>query len=216
VLRWCARFSFAALLAVAAAGELKLVTSVSPKYPEEAKAKGIQGDVVVHMEVDPNGDVDEAWVVRGPMELRDAAVVAARQWKFDKAGPLPGSTEMAISFRLPDGERLKATGGAHGAYKPGVVGGAKPGAVVKPPTLIRRIDPEYPDRARQQHLQGTVVLWVTIGRDGQVKAIEALSGERLLVAPAIDAVKRWTFQPALEDGRPVTFASSVEVNFQTR
>jgi outer membrane biosynthesis protein TonB len=57
---------------------------------------------------------------------------------------------------------------------------------------------------------------VTIGRDGTVKAMEALSGERLLVAPAIEAVKQWTFKPALEDGKPVTFASSVEVNFQTR
>jgi outer membrane biosynthesis protein TonB len=56
---WCARFSFAVLLAVAAAGELKLVTSVSPKYPDEARAKGIEGDVVVHVEVDRQGDVDE-------------------------------------------------------------------------------------------------------------------------------------------------------------
>ena len=133
MLRRCARFSFAALLAVAAAGELKLVTSVSPKYPEEAKARGIQGDVVVHLEVDPNGDIDEAWAVRGPMELRDAAVVAARQWKFDKGGPLPGSTEMAISFRLPDGERPTATRGTQSVYEGHVVGGAKPGSVVKPP-----------------------------------------------------------------------------------
>ncbi|MDP8982283.1 MAG: energy transducer TonB [Acidobacteriota bacterium] len=213
---WCARFSFAALLAVATAGELKLVTSVSPKYSEEAKAKGIQGDVVVHLDVDLNGDVDEAWVVRGPMELRDAAVVAARQWKFDKAGPLPGSTEMAISFRLPDGERLTATRGTQSLYEGRVVGGAKPGAVVTQPKVIRHPEPVYPDRARLDHIQGRVVLWLTIGRDGQVKAIEALSGDRLLVPAAIDAVKQWTFQPALEDGRPVTFASSVEVNFQTR
>ncbi len=123
---------------------------------------------------------------------------------------------MAISFRLPEGERPAATGEPQSAYKPGVLGGAKPGAVVKPPTVIRHTNPEYPDRAREQHLQGKVVLWVTIGRDGKVKAIEALRGERLLVVPAIDAVKQWTFQPALEDGRPVTFASSVEVNFQTR
>jgi TonB family protein len=215
-MRRCARFSFTVLLAVAAAGELKLVTSVSPKYPEEAKAKGIQGDVVVHVEVDLNGDVDEAWVVRGPMELRDSAAVAARQWKFDKAGPLPGSTEMAISFRLPEGERPAATRGTQSVYEGRVVGGAKPGAVVTKPRVIRHPDPEYPDRAREQHLQGKVILWLTIGRDGQVKAIEALSGERLLVPAAIEAVKQWTFQPALEDGRPATYATSMEVNFLTR
>ena len=98
---------FAAVVALAgwtgleAQQTLKLIHTVAPKYPQEAKDKKIEGDVVLHLDVDEEGSVKDPWVVNGPKELRDAALDAVRQWKYSKDGPLPASTEVTLAFRLP-------------------------------------------------------------------------------------------------------------------
>lgn len=54
----------------------------APTYPAEARTLGIQGSVVVQMHVGYDGDVKKATIVSGPVELRQAALDAARRWKF--------------------------------------------------------------------------------------------------------------------------------------
>jgi len=80
---------------------LKLIHTVAPKYPQEAKDKKIEGDVVLHIEINEEGAVHDPWVIRGPKELRDAALEAVKQWKYSKDGPLPASSEVTLAFQLP-------------------------------------------------------------------------------------------------------------------
>ncbi len=61
---------------------------------------------------------------------------------------------------------------------------------------IHRVEPEYPEVARQQGIQGAVVLDVRIGRDGAVQDAKVVSGQGVLADAAIAAVKQWKFQPA--------------------
>jgi protein TonB len=55
---------------------------IDPIYPEDAKAKGISGAVVLHAIIDPQGKVDKLSVVSGPEVLRDASLTALRQWTY--------------------------------------------------------------------------------------------------------------------------------------
>jgi len=49
-----------------------------------------------------------------------------------------------------------------------------------------RVEPQYPEAARQQHLQGPVVLSVLVGTDGAVRELKVVSGDPLLAKAATD------------------------------
>jgi TonB family protein len=62
--------------------EPKKIRDVKPVYPEDAKAAGIQGIVIIEAVIDENGDVRSAKVLRSVPGLDDAALSAVLQWKF--------------------------------------------------------------------------------------------------------------------------------------
>ena len=68
--------------------------------------------------------------------------------------------------------------------------------------LIAEVDPEYPLEARREHLEGTVTLKAVIGKDGNIRSLEAVSGPALLVSAMMDAVRQWRYRPYLVDGQP--------------
>jgi protein TonB len=81
-------------------------------------------------------------------------------------------------------------------------------------SLLQRVEPEYPEEARQQRIQGAVVLEVRIGRDGAIEEVKLVSGQPLLAKAAIAAVKQWRFKPRLENGQPVGMQTRVTLNFR--
>ena len=58
---------------------------VQPTYPELAKKMQISGTVKIEVVVSPNGTVKEARVVGGHPVLANAALDAAKKWRFDPA-----------------------------------------------------------------------------------------------------------------------------------
>lgn len=81
-------------------------------------------------------------------------------------------------------------------------------------SLLYRVEPEYPEAAREQNIQGAVVLEVHIGADGAVQEVRVASGPPLLAQAASDAVKQWKFKPRLVNGSPVEMQTSVTLNFR--
>ncbi len=79
--------------------------------------------------------------------------------------------------------------------------------------LIRKVTPVYPTIARQARIQGPVVLQATIGRDGTIQNLRALSGHPLLEQAAIEAVKQWLYKPYLLNNEPVEVETQITVNF---
>jgi periplasmic protein TonB len=80
--------------------------------------------------------------------------------------------------------------------------------------LVRKIQPPYPTIALAARITGVVELKAVIGKDGNIKELQALSGPPLLIPAAIDAVKQWHYRPYLLNGEAVEVETSVTVTFR--
>jgi TonB family protein len=80
--------------------------------------------------------------------------------------------------------------------------------------LVQRVEPEYPESAREQHIQGPVVLEALVGKDGAVEKLSTVSGDSQLVAAATDAVRQWRFKPFFRNGSPEEFQTQITVSFR--
>ena len=80
--------------------------------------------------------------------------------------------------------------------------------------LTKRVEPEYPEAARQGHVEGTVVLQTKIDAHGDVEDVTVISGPPLLVPAAVDAVKQWKYKPYMLNGQPAKMETQVVVVFE--
>jgi TonB family protein len=80
--------------------------------------------------------------------------------------------------------------------------------------LVERVEPEYPESAREQHIQGPVVLVALVGKDGAVEKLSTIKGDSQLVAAATDAVRQWRFKPFFRNGSPEEFQTQITVTFR--
>ena len=87
-----------------------------------------------------------------------------------------------------------------------------------PPAYQHTPVPRYPADARHQGLEGVVVLSVLVRSDGRVEEarVAASSGTSVLDEAALAAVRKWTFVPARQGGRPVESVVEVPVKFALR
>ena len=81
-------------------------------------------------------------------------------------------------------------------------------------TIVNRVPPVYPVEAKKMKIQGSVVLAVIIGTNGEVENISVKSGPKELQQSAIDAVRQWKWQPYLLNGDPVEVETQVTVVYQ--
>lgn len=79
--------------------------------------------------------------------------------------------------------------------------------------VLTEVKPEYPEQARQQHIQGQVVLELLVGIDGLVRDILVTTGDPQLVKSAADALRQWRFLPHNLNGQPIEFETQITVNF---
>ena len=80
--------------------------------------------------------------------------------------------------------------------------------------LMQRIEPVYPETARDQHIEGQVLLQATVGKDGIVEELKVVSGDSQLATAAAAAVRQWRFRPFLKAGKPVEFVTQITVDFR--
>lgn len=82
------------------------------------------------------------------------------------------------------------------------------------PVVITKVQPEYPEIARQSGLQGTVMVRALVGTDGRVRKVEVEASVPILDEAAVAAVRQWVFKPALSGNRPVKVWVRVPVRFR--
>lgn len=77
--------------------------------------------------------------------------------------------------------------------------------------VIERAVPTYPDLARRLSLHGIVRIEVSVFSNGNVKSTKVLGGNPVLAQSAIDAVRKWKFEPGPDESTEV-----VELRFDQK
>lgn len=72
------------------------------------------------------------------------------------------------------------------------------GAVDVERKAVKKVQPAYPELARQMNVTGTVKVEVLIAANGTIKTVRSLGGHPLLIRSATDALKNWRYEPGPE------------------
>jgi len=84
-------------------------------------------------------------------------------------------------------------------------------------TLRDWVQPEYPEAALKNRTEGKVVVEFVVDADGHVvQASVKKSSNEIFDNSAVSAVKKWTFSPAIDDGKPAAYAMGVIVPFSPK
>ncbi|HWF06503.1 MAG TPA: energy transducer TonB [Candidatus Angelobacter sp.] len=80
------------------------IKDVTPIYPDAAKQKGIEGDVILVATINTDGTVENLRVVQGNPILTVSALDAVRQWKYKpyilNGKPAEAETTIKIQFHM--------------------------------------------------------------------------------------------------------------------
>ncbi|HCZ9540069.1 TPA: energy transducer TonB [Vibrio alginolyticus] len=82
---------------------------------------------------------------------------------------------------------------------------------------LYRVDPRYPSKALKRRVEGYVIMRFTIDATGRPKDIEVIEAEpeRIFEREAIRALKKWKYQPKVEDGVSIEqFGQTAKVEFK--
>jgi TonB family protein len=210
----------------------QVITKVAPVYPPLARQARIQGQVILRVHISKSGDIENLQLVSGHPMLAPAAIEAVKQWKYRpyllNGEPVKVETNVTVNFTLADKPATEQgagdiPGGIPGDHASGVVGvvSSTPGnatrvrvsAGVSQGLVLTKVQPQYPQDARDQHIQGVVVLKVIVDKEGNVSNIQLISGHPHLAPAALEAVKQWKYRPYLLNGNPVEVDTQVQVNF---
>jgi TonB family protein len=119
-------------------------------------------------------------------------------------GTMAAAAELRVSFAVPAARQSAA---AESAVSP------KVGAGVMAGNILSRVNPVYPQAAKDAKVQGAVLLKATIGKDGAIKDLQVISGPEELTHSALDAVRQWVYKPYLLNGQPTEVETTITVNY---
>lgn len=204
----------------------KLIEGVEPIYPEAARSHDLEGDVMIRVAVDENGSVKSArWLLPSNTStiLAFEAIHAIIKWKYQPevidGKPVPVVSWIAIRFQLkatPNVEVLTKSEASTPSIDPTQVTATNRVRIssgVAEGILRHKVEPSYPELAKISHVQGDVVLGVVIGRDGNLRQMELISGHPILMLAAMDAVRQWQYRPYLLNNEPIEVETTVVIKF---
>jgi TonB family protein len=80
--------------------------------------------------------------------------------------------------------------------------------------VLHKVQPVYPESAKQKNIQGQVSFNAVIGTDGRIIQLTPIYGKEELVTAAMTAVQQWEFRPYVLSGERVEVETKITVNFQ--
>jgi TonB family protein len=83
------------------------------------------------------------------------------------------------------------------------------------PVALKKVDPKYPQTLISERVEGEVILYAVIRRDGTIDKIQLVHGiDEQLDANAISALAQWKFRPAMKQGEPIELEAIVHIPFR--
>lgn len=197
-------------------------------YPEVAQENGIEGEVTVSVQIDTQGKPIKAVIRSSTHKVFEAATLdAVRKMTYTpgvKDGhPVKIWLTFKVEFRLEDpvpDSTAQETAPEKAEKKDGVeeygmddyVEGATYPAY-NPTQLSRLI--RYPEKAREDGLEGSVTVSVQIDTDGRVLDVVVRdSSHEIFEAEAVKAARALKFTPAVKDGKPARMWTTIAVQFR--
>lgn len=90
------------------------------------------------------------------------------------------------------------------------------GNEIAAPQPVKKVDPKYPPTLIAEHVEGEVVLYAIIRKDGSVDGIQLVRGlDEQLDANAMRALAQWRFRPAEKQGETIDLEAIVHIPFHT-
>jgi TonB family protein len=171
------------------------------KYTREARDNKVEGTVVLSVIFGVDGQIGDIKVIRGlPHGLTENAIAAANKIRFDPAirdgrpVSVRGSLEFTFNLYKDPVEQMNAS---------------------MRPTILYREKAQYTQEAKDNKVEGTVVLSVVFGADGQIGEVKVIRGlPHGLTQKAIEAASKIRFEPAMKDGKPVSVRRMLEYSFK--
>jgi TonB family protein len=74
--------------------------------------------------------------------------------------------------------------------------------------------PAYPAVAWQKNVQGRVTLKALISKDGRLRNIRLVGPPSLLSGSVLEAVKKWRYQPKIENGMAIEVETQIAIDFE--
>jgi TonB family protein len=166
----------------------------------------------------------------GPLPLKERIerilfkeeIMNKRKWQ--KGVLFAGSLAMAVMLAAAGTEFVRETTAGESEPAPAIASGETTAAQVdepplrvdklKQPTLIKRVQPEYPEEAKKNRVTSQVILAATTNEKGEVAKVDVISGHPLFNDAAVNALKQWLYEPYLVDGKPKPVQFTVILTFK--
>jgi TonB family protein len=221
----------------------QLRNRMAVEYPQSAIHAKISGSVKMQVLIGKSGRVIATRIIWGPDALRSAAESAVSRSEYLPmtldGKPVFMATTVRLIFTVDSnatpptakvGEFIAQDGQATDAdalrnelpfsqiaRTPGSIKLSAADGVshnVKAAKLIYSEAPDYPQSLKSAHIQGAVVLHGIIQKNGTVTDLRYVSGPQLLAPAAIEAVKKWRYEPTLLEDEPVEVDTTITVTFR--
>ena len=212
----------------AAAAEAERLAGVTRDRIKEGKLTEPANDsAAYYLAALQTSDANNAYVAAGSRELAtklldrasaaardgkaaqsDADLTQARRWGADPKDILAIQQAAAARKSAP----TRAGAGAQGG---GQAGSSAPLDLASKLKRIRKVDPEYPERALAQKVTGSVTLEFTVNVKGEPQDVRVVGSEPAgtFDRSAIAALKRWRYEPVVIDGVPQEVNARTVVRF---
>ncbi len=159
-----------------------------PAVPKDMKVRKIQKPPPVKELVAPKEMPKEAPAEADPSQDKGIDV-----WEPDPA-------ELEAGLRTAGGKKEEITEQVQGVTR------AQP--------LKSNEPPAYPKTARNAGKTDSVTLKIRITTSGKVEDVQVVEGQEPFVTAAMDAVKKWRYQPAKYQGKPISVYRVIKIAFQ--
>lgn len=192
-----------------ASSDLKRVDSLPTfEVPRELSIYEFSDSVDLAVTISPEGRVKKVKALSGKSEaLKDTAEKTVKKWTFQpylvNGISVTIRTEIALEFdntfdryREPNGDvPVRLDENAARAR------------------VVKSVPPEYPSDAAVARIQGRVSLRIIIGEDGNVHAVHIIRGHPMLAPAAYNAVRKWKFNPYVENGKRLPVDTNLNIDF---
>jgi TonB family protein len=204
----------------AVTGFIHLLSKPELAYPKEALQQHIEGKVELELTVSPQGDVVSERVVWGPSALQQATMEVFKKLKYipflRDGQPSVALVQAIVAYE--NDHAVMSTESDHATQNViKVCSDKNPQPCATPPHPVKSPPPEYSAEAREAKIEGAVVLGTVVGVDGNARDIRVVQSlGHGLDEKAIEAVKKWKFEPGTNAGVPVAVLMNVEMDFHLR